>query len=203
MSGYLVFTGEPHLVIFPDDTFSDLNLAKCMFALASSELAASRMGGRVSVGLWLAHRIGESLNDSFRSYFPSGINVNFAKVYSERQCVEYRCFERGINRETLTCGTGAAAVAVVAKHLGYLRGRVITVLPHLCRGHDPEAAIQVVQAPGSDWCLFGAPSMLVEGNFVSTPGNEEIQVVDYSYDTFDVVVLEEQLLRRRTTGTSG
>ena len=203
MSGYLVFTGEPHLVIFPDDTFSDLNLAKCMFSLASSELAPSRMGGRVSVGLWLAQRIGEFLNDSFRSHFPSGINVNFAKVYSERQCVEYRCFERGINRETLTCGTGAAAVAVVSKHLGYLRGRVITVLPHLCRGHDLEAAIQVIQAPGSEWCLFGTPSMLVDGNFVSMPGNQGVQVVHCGYDTFDVLTLEEQLLRRRTTGTNG
>lgn len=203
MSGYLVFTGEPHLVIFPHDTFSDLKLAKSMFSLARSEAATSRVGRRVSVGLWLTRRIGEYLNDYFRGHFPSGINVNFAKVHRERQLVEYRCFERGINRETLACGTGAAAVAVVAKYLGHLRGRMITVLPHLCRWHDPDAAIQVMQAPGGEWCLIGSPRMLVDGNFSPKPENKEAQVGRHDYDTFDVIALEEQLLRRRATGTDG
>lgn len=49
-------------------------------------------------------------------YFqPEGVNVNFARL--ENGKVRTRTYERGVEDETLACGTGAAAVAVVASEL--------------------------------------------------------------------------------------
>lgn len=47
--------------------------------------------------------------------FPEGANVNFASRKGEG--FEVRTFERGVEAETLSCGTGAAAVAAAALKL--------------------------------------------------------------------------------------
>lgn len=43
---------------------------------------------------------------------PRGTNVNFASLQSDR--IDVRTFERGLEGESLACGTGGAAVAVIA-----------------------------------------------------------------------------------------
>jgi diaminopimelate epimerase len=49
--------------------------------------------------------------------FPRGINVNFVEVL-DRHRLWQRTFERGIEGETLACGTGAVASSVIAATLG-------------------------------------------------------------------------------------
>jgi len=51
-------------------------------------------------------------------FAPVGVNVNFVSVTSQGQ-IKLRTYERGVEGETLACGTGAAAAAFVSmKHYG-------------------------------------------------------------------------------------
>jgi len=63
---------------------------------------------------------------------PKGTNVNFARVEADGT-LSMRTYERGVEAETMACGTGAVAVAVLAAE----RGRVKLPVPvHCAGGHD-------------------------------------------------------------------
>ena len=65
-------------------------------------------------------------------FAPEGTNANFAQVNPDGT-LTVRTYERGVEGETLACGTGAAAVAVVAAQRGWV---ALPVTVHCASGFD-------------------------------------------------------------------
>ena len=58
-----------------------------------------------------------------RHFFPRGVNVNFVQV-NPKGSLSVRTYERGVEKETLACGTGIAASAFVAAKLYGLESKI-------------------------------------------------------------------------------
>lgn len=53
---------------------------------------------------------------------PKGVNVNFVEI--KNNIVNIRTYERGVENETLACGTGATSVAIICHHLGKIKSNI-------------------------------------------------------------------------------
>ena len=54
---------------------------------------------------------------------PAGTNANFIHIHSQ-ELIEIRTYERGVENETLACGTGSIASAIVSATLGEVKSPV-------------------------------------------------------------------------------
>ncbi|MGL4722087.1 MAG: diaminopimelate epimerase [Desulfovibrionaceae bacterium] len=95
-TGHTINTGVPHLVIF--------------------------METKEALETVILNEIGRDLRNN-NEFSPEGVNVNFAYVASDQQ-IFLRTYERGVEAETQACGTGAAAVAYIARQLQYSKKSV-------------------------------------------------------------------------------
>jgi diaminopimelate epimerase len=170
LSGHLIFTGEPHLVFLLDDEDSSLaEFSDAIFAQADgSQGAGPLLQRRSGFGTWLVDHIGQYINAHYRNRFPAGVNVNFARKERGSGSIEFRCYERGVYRETLACGTGAVAVAFVFNYFQGYEGKGIKILPHRCRWFKPHA-LMAVNNSEDGWVLEGQPDIVAEIGFRFEP----------------------------------
>ncbi len=54
---------------------------------------------------------------------PAGTNANFIRIHSQ-ELLEIRTYERGVENETLACGTGSIASAIVSASIGKVKSPV-------------------------------------------------------------------------------
>jgi diaminopimelate epimerase len=174
LSCYLTFTGEPHLVIFPDECMP-AELANTIFA----SFEATQREKRRNFGTWLVNHIGAYINKHYHDRFPVGVNVNFARILNTTAIIQYRCYERGINRETLACGTGAIAVSHIAKVLRLIAddNKTVAVMPYLCNYYEPNARL-LVTTTDNGMLLNGKPSLLFAGKFMYRGAQKEADMDD-------------------------
>ncbi|MBI5346131.1 MAG: diaminopimelate epimerase [Chlamydiae bacterium] len=70
----------------------------------------------------------EGLKIQNHDYFkPKGVNVNFVSI--EKDKIKVRTFERGVQKETLACGTGALAVSAILYEKYHLKNPIILSFP--------------------------------------------------------------------------
>ena len=80
---HFINTGVPHAIIFPENDLEDIDVK----------------------------RIGREIR--FHPHFhPAGTNVDFVKRIEENS-IKIRTYERGVEDETLSCGTGAVAASLI------------------------------------------------------------------------------------------
>jgi diaminopimelate epimerase len=97
-----VNTGSPHAVVF----CGDLGRGKTLEAIDVVDLGS-----------------GIRYSDAFK---PSGTNANFVERL-EGNSLKVRTYERGVEAETMACGTGSIACAIVASRRWKLKPPVIVV----------------------------------------------------------------------------
>jgi diaminopimelate epimerase len=73
-----------------------------------------------------------------KEFAKEGINVNFVQETDQRDFIIVRTYERGVEDETLSCGTGVTAAALVFSHndTGFNRVEVKTRGGHLSVEYD-------------------------------------------------------------------
>ncbi len=98
---HYVDTGAPHAVLFMDEL---------------SPAIHDEIGDHGIVALGSAIR-------NHAEFSPLGTNANFVEV-TAKDVISIRTYERGVENETLACGTGSIASAIMAAHLRSMRSPV-------------------------------------------------------------------------------
>jgi diaminopimelate epimerase len=99
-------------------------------------------------------------------FAPGGTNVNF--VRPEKNCIYVRTFERGVEDETLSCGTGVTASAIAAVLSGHYGTATV---PVKTRGGDLSVSFKRVKDVITDIWLTGPGTFVFEGKTDSNSFN--------------------------------
>lgn len=95
--------------------------------------------------------------------FPNGANANFAQVI-DKHTLALRTYERGVEQETLACGTGATATAIAATFLG-MKGPITLQ----ARGGKLVVGFKQLSTGFTDIHLSGPAQLVFEGQ-IELPG---------------------------------
>ena len=91
-------------------------------------------------------------------YAPGGTNVNFVEIIDRG--IYVRTFERGVEEETLSCGTGVTASAIASVLAGQFDGSPVNVKT---KGGNLSVSFKIVGKIISDIWLSGPATFVYEG----------------------------------------
>ena len=106
-------------------------------------------------------------------YSPAGTNVNFVRI-RDGSTVELRTYERGVEAETLACGTGSVASALVASDLHALTSPVTVAV------RSGERLLVHFRKTGESWThvfLEGSAHMLFKGSLLYDEDQSIIRLI--------------------------
>ena len=109
-----VDTGSPHVVIKIDDVLKDANRLDSKYS-DLDQFPVFELGREIRF---------------LKEFSPDGTNVNFMKIIDG--IVYIRTYERGVENETLSCGTGSTATAIIS----HLIDNIQPPITLLTRGGD-------------------------------------------------------------------
>jgi len=105
---------------------------------------------------------------SHATFGDSGTNVDFVR-FCERDLLDIRSFERGVEAETLACGTGVLAAAATGVHLELLE---LPIAARTLGGFLLEVGEGEPRGGSVGWTLTGDARILSHGNL--TPEAEQL-----------------------------
>lgn len=151
---HFIDTGSPHAVIFTDDLPEQLK---------------KEIEGKMFFDIAKAIRHSPE-------FMPDGVNVNFIRIRNNRG-LSMRTYERGVEDETLACGTGSIACAIVAHAVKGIQSPVDVQT----RGNERlEVSFDSVDGKFSNVSLGGPAKVIFKGqyslktNILSTESNRKI-----------------------------
>ena len=92
-------------------------------------------------------------------YKEEGVNVNFVEKISDDQ-FKIRTYERGVENETLACGTGSTASAICMNFLGKTNSSNITMQ---CKGGDLSVEFNSSEKDYKEISITGPAKLVFEG----------------------------------------
>jgi diaminopimelate epimerase len=96
----------------------------------------------------------------YNHYFKKeGVNVNFIEKISN-ETFKIRTYERGVENETLACGTGSTASAICMNYLGKSNSNLITMK---CQGGDLKVEFNSKDDNFSNISITGPAKLVFEG----------------------------------------
>ena len=103
-------------------------------------------------------KLGSSIRFSSR-YTPKGTNVNFFNKINDKK-FEIRTYERGVEDETLSCGTGATAVAIAVHAMGLTTQSEIIIQT---KGGELIISFEATETGYKNICLEGPTRFVFKG----------------------------------------
>ncbi len=94
-------------------------------------------------------------------YGKAGSNVNFVEKISE-DTFAVRTYERGVEDETLSCGTGVTAVALAMHYIGETEKKLVTLKT---KGGDLKVSFTVENGAYKNVWLIGPATLVYKGTF--------------------------------------
>ena len=95
-----------------------------------------------------------------KPYLEEGTNVNFVKKISDELFV-VRTYERGVEDETLSCGTGVTAVAITMNYIGETQKNLITLKT---QGGDLQVSFNRQNGSFKNVHLIGPAKLVYKGS---------------------------------------